>query len=1066
MVDQEEQEYSRLPVIRKVKYRKKNGKHTFIVHYSEHFGMDYDCKLTLLRENKKVPNISQVVNKEKHIAQLTIEDSNYSYTNSNHSIILTCITYYGVFQSIPVKVLMETLEEVKIVMDDEQLTIFWKETIGRLRVKAIAFRITDIITNKTYVGISHLFGKVTIDKRSIGLSYKNPWKIKLLPLMEDNSYGPAYEDISILHGSIALQGSYYDRDGRLILRLLQNYYGELLVVVEENDEKEEYIVTSSGQEVKLQLKRPLHPARKNRLYVCKISKNYIGQKSNSLRLVAGIPRINKIEMTEDHRLIVSSKVQDDNQEAYFVEYQVIYQDKLWKQIVDIRENGEFDLGEIDSNHENITITASQIHDESSGPLYISTFNPEAPRITKLEHINGRLEISFTDVEADLYRIYIKKGDGQKLIYSIDDTKISISLYELGEDVQGVAVQAVYGIVSAGISDYVTPLLSEVEISFVQMESTVKKINNTSTARISWKEVPGCQYKYQFRNNDWILTEETEALIDIEPGEVDYFSIRLVSLDGRLEGPIIKIPIEELVIEQADFDGRFASIRWNDLNSNRVGFINSLNDSSVETTENIRKEKVTYLLKITRVLHDECIVVDSVAEIEGKELRFCQKDNYYQGTLSDDDYMVSVQSIYEGVNENRIHGRIIEKYQGVESTARPLLSSAYFFASEREKPYLYYKDQNSWEENKVAIYSNNSRISIPIEILGEINSVENDSFTLNKDVMNGKYILSIIQMIPTDEQRAKIREDYKDFIKRLEENEIKPYDLTVIMNLIGRFISQSTEDSLYYGLGYREEEGAIDLRPGMILRVEYASNQYCTSESGYYKSGYMANAVAEYEIASNRERDIEDQGYYLGLDAFFTTISNNAMLIQEPTKNQSMQAGGASGIDLANDMMHRAFYRLVLPTDLFLPNDDGESRLPYYMTIIAADQYSKLEEATLLLRSSGTITDTEVGAGYFMGRTIITPCIRIRVNGSDRIVPVGTTLEHVLNSEGFILPKKTERITKNIQVKRSISCDYINQHQITDNYVPICILRGIGGLYEDYETRLSLPLYSGDVIRIW
>jgi hypothetical protein len=193
-----------------------------------------------------------------------------------------------------------------------------------------------------------------------------------------------------------------------------------------------------------------------------------------------------------------------------------------------------------------------------------------------------------------------------------------------------------------------------------------------------------------------------------------------------------------------------------------------------------------------------------------------------------------------------------------------------------------------------------------------------------------------------------------------------------------------------------------------------------------------------------------------------------MIVSQPEKGSSnnTQSGYAGGIDLGYAGMHRAFYRLVLPTDLFLPNDDGESRLPYFMSLLAADKYSKLDTATTLLRCSGTIADTEVGAGYFMGRTIVTPCIRIKVNGIQRVVPVGTTLEHVLNGEGLLFSKTATTIGKSLQVTRRISCIQVNQKDYVACQLPICILHGTSGLYDNYETRLSMPLLGGDEITIW
>ncbi len=244
----------------------------------------------------------------------------------------------------------------------------------------------------------------------------------------------------------------------------------------------------------------------------------------------------------------------------------------------------------------------------------------------------------------------------------------------------------------------------------------------------------------------------------------------------------------------------------------------------------------------------------------------------------------------------------------------------------------------------------------------------------------------------DAVRADLYKAYTSFLGELE-GKATAFGMQTVQAAIARAMPQTFAETLLYSYGFTGSSGWVDLRPGMVLRVEYESYQTmgAATPDQAMLNGFITSAVAEYQIT----RSAKDAEGFTTLDAFIGLLTGlGGTKVKPPPIVSNKQAGGGGLIDSGYPAMQQAFLRLVYPPSFPNTNQPGTPYPEFNAVLIAATKLSELEAATGDVRKGGQV-DTKFGVLYFRGRTTLTPQIRVWVNDVEQYVPVGTTVGQIL-----------------------------------------------------------------------
>ncbi|MFC5740616.1 hypothetical protein [Dyella tabacisoli] len=248
--------------------------------------------------------------------------------------------------------------------------------------------------------------------------------------------------------------------------------------------------------------------------------------------------------------------------------------------------------------------------------------------------------------------------------------------------------------------------------------------------------------------------------------------------------------------------------------------------------------------------------------------------------------------------------------------------------------------------------------------------------------------------PLPSIRPTLQTHYIAFLKAAETAKASPWGIWMLQQAIARFMPQTFAETLYYAyglnLGAGPGTGTIDLRSGMILRVDFANYAYVwTSVQNNWLNGFVGSNRTDFEVGDFYNHD---GNWTQGVDAFIAQlVSAGVMSVPAPpyTPSTPQQAGVADAGDLFYSSFPKPFYRLFFPANLLDPSGVGSTTTSSNFTLVSAATYTDLTTAT----TTPSLTSL---VAFFRGRAVVTACIRITVNGNDVVVPIGTTLGNVLD----------------------------------------------------------------------
>jgi hypothetical protein len=239
--------------------------------------------------------------------------------------------------------------------------------------------------------------------------------------------------------------------------------------------------------------------------------------------------------------------------------------------------------------------------------------------------------------------------------------------------------------------------------------------------------------------------------------------------------------------------------------------------------------------------------------------------------------------------------------------------------------------------------------------------------------------------------------YRKLLSTAEANGAAPRGILALQQAVARLMPQTLSETLYYSYGLSSPvstQGWVDLRPGMVLRVAFSSFDL-TAVSGAppWSSGYAGGTVLDYEIG-----DYAGAGgsWLVGFDAFIDwLVTQGALTVPAPQTQPALagggttQSGGADAADLSYPLFSQPFYRLLVPSTLQDPAKPANPWTNQQFTIAAAAKWQEIDAATAAPGGG-------VHVAYFRGRAVLRACIRVEVDGTEHVVPVGTTVGNLLD----------------------------------------------------------------------
>lgn len=314
-------------------------------------------------------------------------------------------------------------------------------------------------------------------------------------------------------------------------------------------------------------------------------------------------------------------------------------------------------------------------------------------------------------------------------------------------------------------------------------------------------------------------------------------------------------------------------------------------------------------------------------------------------------------------------------------------------------------------------------------------------------------------------RSGLLQAYVAFLQALESAGAAPWGIIAVQDALARAMPQTFEESLYYAFGLSFPSpttgvtlGSVDLRPGMILRVAASPFQAISQTSSDLKwsNGYVAGPTVDYTVG----QFVDSSGSIsTGWDSFVgQLVSGGALSVNPPPSHDSTQqmGGVADAADLYFPTFIAPFYRLFSPSALASASDPAITTTSNNFTLAAAPSFTALNSASNQL--GGTVP-----LAFFRGRAVPRACLRVTLDGTPLVVPVGTTVANLLAQAGR-MPMAAALPVQGVRVLRGLGA------AVLDPAAPLAPLTwpvrldwsGLGS-YAPGWTPLSVPLLPGDSV---
>ena len=314
-------------------------------------------------------------------------------------------------------------------------------------------------------------------------------------------------------------------------------------------------------------------------------------------------------------------------------------------------------------------------------------------------------------------------------------------------------------------------------------------------------------------------------------------------------------------------------------------------------------------------------------------------------------------------------------------------------------------------------------------------------------------------------RSGLLKAYVAFLQALESAGAAAWGIIAVQDALARVMPQTFEESLYYGFGLAFPSpdtgatlGSVDLRPGMILRVAASPFQTISSTASDLKwsNGYVAGPTVDYPVG----QFVDSSGSIsTGWDSFIgQLVSGGALSVNPPPSHDSTQqmGGVADAADLYFPAFIAPFYRLFSPSALASASDPAITTTTNNFTLAAAASFTALNSAS-------NVPGGTVPVAFFRGRAVPKACLRVTLDGTPLVVPVGTTVANLLALAGR-MPVPAALPVHGVRVLRGLGAAVLDPTAALGTGAWPLRLDWSGlGNYAPGWTPLAVPLLPGDAV---
>ena len=287
-----------------------------------------------------------------------------------------------------------------------------------------------------------------------------------------------------------------------------------------------------------------------------------------------------------------------------------------------------------------------------------------------------------------------------------------------------------------------------------------------------------------------------------------------------------------------------------------------------------------------------------------------------------------------------------------------------------------------------------------------------------------YVLTIdAGALSFEPARSGLQDTYRALLVDAEEAGAGPQGIFTLQQAISRLMPQTFAETLYYAYGLSPLRLYVDLRPGMILRVAAPGFDLTAVDSvpppAGWATGYAPGGAIDLAIDDYLSGEADPQ-WRVGFDAFLATLAaSGALEVPAPetpvppalssSPVDVVETGGADAVDLFFDEFRNPYYRLLIPATVQAASQPTTVRTSQQFAIASAAKWAQIDARP---------PEAEVKVAYFRGRAVLRPCIRVEVEGRERVVPVGTTVGNLLDGLGR-RPPSTARPLVGLRLERAL-----------------------------------------------
>lgn len=653
-----------------------------------------------------------------------------------------------------------------------------------------------------------------------------------------------------------------------------------------------------------------------------------------------------------------------------------------------------------------------------------------PTITRAAFNNSQLDLTWTavsDTAASAYLISVISGGKVIAEYTSGGTSATIPFAASAETIQ---IRAIGSSTSGPSSTAFIPISLTPNVTSIAFDTS-------GSLKIDWGAINGAgRYKVEFRlaNNVKLTKNPTTNTLTLIAAELPPSGIYDVTVQAYasaanddVSGPVsaalpaVVLPPPNVAIE---YDGRTAHVTWEPINSPAVtGYVTTILSGA------------TTVATATTVGPSASIPV---------------------AYASTNDYKVIVQALTSaGAGQPSTQGSLFQPgwYPSTATNATSYIIPATAATMSNFEITIYLPN----------LFTTYVSADLPAESPFVFSTTDSPPYSYKLTMPAN----SAVWTFNADPVRTGILTVYQNMLTKLVQLNVTPLGWRMVQDAISRAMPQTFAESLFYAYGFMPAEGYIDLKPGMLLRADFESYQYLGPDQtgSAFIDGFVSTSSAVYDVGSYVT---SGDKWLTGFDAFLSLITQSGATVPTPETQGSTASGGGGIVDLNYLQFRKSFVRLVYPTEI-LGSGSADARPGANVAVLATDNYVTLGAATQNLRNNLALPSGVAGT-YLRGRTTISACIRVWLEGQPLVVPVGTTVGNLLENMGRRAPITVPQSgspgvpLSGIKVERSIG------YAVTDpsNYsmskgIPIRLDWNKGMAYSATTDWLNLPLLPGDRI---